>query len=162
VHLILGSDRSGFSLRRALEPWLREQGWAITVLGPEQADQAVPFYEVAAAAARAVQAGAERAVLICGTGMGMAQVAGKFQGVRAACAESVYSAKMARAVNDSNVLCLGGWLIAPELAKEMTRVFLRTEFTEGLEEWRGAWLQTAKETIAALEAQLYCGQQEVT
>lgn len=55
--------------------------------------------------------------------MGMAQVAGKFKGIRAACVESVYAARMCRAINDANLLCLGGWLIGREMGLEMSRVF---------------------------------------
>ena len=152
MHLILGSDRSGYALRCALEQQLGEAGHRLAVLGPCNAEEPVPFYETAAQAARALQEGrAERAILICGTGMGVAQVANKFKGVRAACVESVYAAKMARAINDSNVLCLGGWFVAPELGLAMAQAFLGTAFTEGLEPWRAAWLAGAKEQIAALE-----------
>jgi len=152
MNLILGSDRSGYALRCALEQQLSEAGHSLTILGPCDAEQPVPFYETAAQAARAIQAGEiERAILICGTGMGVAQVANKFKGVRAACVESVYAAKMARAINDSNVLCVGGWFAAPELGLAMAQAFLNTAFTEGLEEWRADWLRGAKEQIAALE-----------
>lgn len=156
MHVILGSDKSGYSLRHALEQRLRELGWEITVFGPKNADEEPPFYEVAAQAARAVQAGvAEKAILVCGTGMGVTQVAGKFKGIRAACVESVYAAKLCRAVNDSNVMCMGGWFIAPELGIQMARAFLETGFGEGLEDWRAAWLCGAKEKIAALEEEIY-------
>jgi len=152
MRLILGSDKSGYTLRCALEGWLREAGYDLTIFGPGDAEEAVPFYETAARAARALREGeAERAILVCGTGTGVAQVANKFKGVRAACAESVYAAKMARAINDSNVLCMGGWFIAPELGWQMALAFLNTEFTEGLEPWRAEWLKGAKEKIAALE-----------
>lgn len=158
MHIILGSDRSGFTLRQALEAHLKEQGHALTVLGPADAEQAVPYYDVALQAARLLQNditkqsdGMSLCILVCGTGMGMSQVANLFKGVRAACVESVYAAKMARAVNDSNVLCMGGWFVAPELAIQMVEAFLNTGFTQGLEEWRGEWLRRAKERIAQLE-----------
>ena len=155
MKLILGSDRSGYSLRCALEQQLQQEH-SLTILGPCNVEEPVPFYETAAQAARALQAGeAERAILICGTGMGVAQVANKFKGVRAACVESVYAANMARAINDSNVLCLGGWFIAPELGLQIAQAFLGTAFTEGLEPWRGDWLRGAKEQIAALEEEIF-------
>ena len=87
--------------------------------------------------------------------MGMAQVANKFKGVRAACVESVYAARLCRAINDSNLLCMGGWLIGPEMGLEMSRIFLGTEFKQGLEEWRQRHLENAKQQFAALEDQIY-------
>jgi len=160
MHIILGSDKSGYSLRRALENGLSELGYTFTVFGPKSADEALPFYEVAAEAARAVQAGkAEKAILVCGTGMGVTQVAGKFKGIRAACVESVTAAKFCRAINDSNVMCMGGWFIAPELGIQMARAFLDTGFGEGLEDWRAEWLCGAKEQIIALEDEIYGGNQ---
>jgi len=63
--------------------------------------------------------------------MGMAQVANKYRSIRAACVESVYAARMCRAINDSNMLCMGGWLIGAEMGIEMSKAFLETEFTQG-------------------------------
>ena len=87
--------------------------------------------------------------------MGMAQVAGKFKGVRAACCENVYSAKMCRVINDSNILCMGGWMIAETLGIAMTEAFLNAEFTVGVEEWRKAWLENAKNEFIKLEDEIY-------
>jgi ribose 5-phosphate isomerase B len=98
---------------------------------------------------------ADRAILICGTGMGVSQVANCYKGIRAACVESVYGAKMCRAVNDSNVLCMGGWVIGPEMGVEMVKAFIKTEFTEGLEEWRKDFLQNAKKEFSILEESIY-------
>lgn len=158
MKLILGSDKSGYPLRKALEEQLTRLGYELTLLGPESADQAVPFYEVAPKAAQLIQSGeVQRGILICGTGMGMAQVAGKFQGIRAACVESVYAARMCRVINDSNLLCMGGWVIAPEMAIAMTEAYLAAEFVVGVEDWRKAWLENAKSQIAALEEGIYGG-----
>jgi ribose 5-phosphate isomerase B len=106
--------------------------------------------------AKLLQAGqAGRAILICGTGMGMSQVANKFQGVRAACVESVYAARMCRAVNDSNALCMGGWVIAPEMGIEMVKAFLNTAHGEGLEPWRQDFLKNAKAEFEKLESEIF-------
>lgn len=155
MKLILGSDKSGFPLREALREHLAGEGYELLLLGPENEEQAVPFYEVAQEAAKAIQNGeAERAILVCGTGTGMCQVANKFKGIRAACVESEYSARMARVINDSNVLCMGGWIVAPAMGIVMADAFLNARFVEGVEEWRGEWLQNAKTAFLALEDEM--------
>lgn len=156
MKIILGSDKSGFPLREALYAHLLAQGHQLTVLGPTDATQAVPFYVVAPLAAEAIQKSeGDCAILICGTGMGMNQVANKFKGIRAACVESEYSARMARIINDSNILCMGAWLIAPEMGIVMADAFLQAQFVNGVEEWRKEWLENARRELLALENQIY-------
>ncbi len=156
MKIIIGSDKSGYALRRALEAHLVERGCEIKVIGPQNADEAVPFYEVAPEAAKAVQSGEfELGILICGTGMGMAQVANKFKGIRAGVVESVYAAKMCRAINDSNILCMGGWMIAETLGIAITDAFLDSQFIVGVEEWRKQWLINAKAQVNKIEDEIY-------
>ncbi|MCC8023519.1 MAG: RpiB/LacA/LacB family sugar-phosphate isomerase [Clostridiales bacterium] len=161
MKLVLGSDRAGFPLRQALEAHLKEAGYELEILGPETEEEAVPFYRIAPKAAGMIQSGAaERGVLICGTGMGMAQVANKYKGVRAACVESEYSARMARVINDSNLLCMGGWIVAPAMACVMADAFLNARFVEGVEEWRKQWLSDAKTAFAALEDEIFASEHQ--
>lgn len=156
MKIVIGSDKSGFKLKEAVKEYLKEQEYDFLEIGTTDPDSPVPFFEVAPEAAKLIQTGkADRGILICGTGMGMAQVANKFKGVRAACVESVYAARLCRAINDSNLLCMGGWLIGPEMGLEMSRIFLGTEFKQGLEEWRQRHLENAKQQFAALEGQIY-------
>jgi len=156
MKLIIGSDKSGFPLKESIKSYLVENNIAFTEVGTLDPVLPTPFFELAPIAAKAIQKGkADMAILVCGTGMGVAQVANCYKGVRAAAVESVYTAKMCRAVNDSNVLCMGGWVIAPEMGIEMTKVFLQTGFTEGLEEWRQEFLQKAKTKFDALEDEIY-------
>jgi ribose 5-phosphate isomerase B len=72
-----------------------------------------------------------RGVLICGTGIGMALAANRFSGVRAASLTDISSAKMARAHNDLNLLCLGARVVATDLAEKILKIFLETEFQGG-------------------------------
>lgn len=154
--IVLGSDKSGFALKEAVKAWLEEQGIAWAEVGTLNAENGVPFFKVAPEAVEMLQSGAcEKAILVCGTGMGMSQVANKYKGMRAACVESVYAAKMCRAVNDSNILCLGGWVVAPEMGVEMVKAFLATNHTEGLEPWRQEFLQNAKLEFEKLEDEIY-------
>ena len=76
---------------------------------------------------------ADRAILFCGTGMGMSIVANRYKGCTAAVVESVFAAKMCRAINNANVLCMGQMIWGEFMAKEAVDVFLKTKFTEGLE-----------------------------
>jgi len=83
---------------------------------------------------------AEAGILICGTGIGMSIAANKHRGIRAACCENTYSARMTRAHNDSNVLCFGARVIGIEVALDMIDLFLDTEFMGGRHERRVAML----------------------
>ena len=157
MKLAIGSDKSGFTLKEAVKAWLIEQGHEVEDIGTQEMDKPNPFFDVAPLGAEKIQSGeAERGILCCGTGMGMSIVANKFQGISAAVCESVYSAKMSRAVNDANILCMGGWYIADWLGIQMTQAFMNTEFTQDLEEWRKGWLRSAKEKVAEVEQGIYC------
>lgn len=160
MKLVIGSDKSGFTLKERIKQHLLEQGIEFEEIGTVDPEVGVPFYLVAPQAAKRVQTGAaDIGILICGTGMGMSQVANKYKGIRAACVESVYAAKLCRAINDSNILCMGGWFIAPELGLEMVKTFLATEHTQDLEAWRKNFLLDAKEKFAQLENEIYGGMQ---
>lgn len=156
MKIVIGSDKSGYNLKEAIKAYLKENNHELIEIGTTQPDVGVPFFKVAPVAAEMVKSGkADRGILICGTGMGMAQVANKFRGIRAACVESVYAARMCRAINDSNILCMGGWIIAENMGIEMVKAFLGTEFTQGLEEWRQEFLKNAKVQFEALEEELF-------
>ncbi len=156
MKIVIGSDKSGYPLKEAVKEYLKDKGIEFTEIGTTDPEVGVPFFKVAPEASTMIQNGdADMAVLICGTGMGMSQVANKYKGIRAACVESVYAARMSRAVNDSNVLCMGGWVIAREMGLEMVDVFLKTAHTEGLEEWRQTFLKNAKVEFCKLEETIY-------
>lgn len=156
MNILIGSDKSGFPLKEEIKAYLTEKGHTVTDCGTLDMEKPMPYFEVAPIAAQKVQGGEfEKAVLVCGTGMGMAIVANKYEGVYAACCESTYAAEKARAINDANILTMGGWVIGGVLGCEMAEVFLRTGFTENLEEWRQEFLKGAKEKVVAIEASIY-------
>ena len=97
----------------------------------------------------------DKAVLICGTGAGMSVVANKYKGVYAVACEGVYSAKMARAINNANVLCMGGWIVGPEMAVEMVKTFLATDWCQDLEDWRAANMHKFAAKVNEIEANIY-------
>ncbi len=150
--LFIGSDKSGFDLKEAIKNYLIENDYQVEDIGTLDPDNAYPYYEVAEKGAKKIQNKEyERGILICGTGMGMSIVANKHEGVYGAACESVYAAEKARAINDANVLCMGGWLIAPVMGIEMTKVFLNTKFTQNLEEWRANNLRRFNVAVHEIE-----------
>ena len=155
MKVILGSDKSGFTLKEALKPVLQQWGHEIIEIGTTDPNVGVPFFKVAPEAAKYLQEGnADRAILICGTGMGMSQVANKYKGIRAACVESLYGAKMCRAINDSNVLCMGGFIVGSDMGINMVKTFLNTEFVEGMEHVED-FLKQAYQDIQGMEEKLF-------
>lgn len=156
MKLAIGSDKSGFFLKEAIKKHLLEKGHEVQDCGTQNFEQGIPFFEVAPVVAKKVQnKEVERAVLICGTGMGMAIVANKFKGVYAAVAESVYSATKCRAINNANILTMGGWITAETMGIDMVEAFLHTEFTQGLEEWRQEFLKKAGQKVIQIENEIY-------
>lgn len=154
--IIIGSDKSGFALKELVKAHLLEGGYEVEDCGTLDLDHGLPFYQVAPIAARAIQRGAfQKGILICGTGMGMAMVANKFAGVYAACCESLYAAEKCRAVNNANILTMGGWIIGGELGAAMADRFMQTAFGENLEPWRQAFLEDAAQEVQRLERTIY-------
>lgn len=131
MRIAVGADHGGVALKRALVEALRAGGHDVIDLGtPDEKPCDYPGF--ARAVAEAVAGGrAERGVLCCGTGIGMSIAANKVRGVRAAVVSDAYGARMARAHNDANVLCLGGRVVGVELAKDCLRAFLETAFEGG-------------------------------
>lgn len=125
-------------------------------LGTADLNAVHPYHQVASDIAPLVQNGSyDRAILVCGTGAGMSVVANKFEGIQAVACESVYSAKMARAINGAQILCMGGWIVSPEMGLEMAKTFLTTDYLEGLEDWRKTWLTNAAAKVKDLENGIY-------
>lgn len=131
IDLLIGADHGGLALKNELLPLLTSRGvlWEDAgTFGPE----AVDYPDIALRVARAVSGGrVPRAILICGTGIGMAITANRLPGVRAAVCNDLYSARLARAHNNANILALGGRVIGLGLAREVVAVFLETPFDKG-------------------------------
>ena len=156
MKIALGSDKSGFNAKEAVKAWLTQEGYEFEDLGTTDLAQVHPYYQVASEVAPLVQANQyQRAILICGTGAGMSVVANKFKGVHAVVCESPYTAKMARAINNAKILCMGGWVVGPELAVDMTKTFLNTEWCQDLEDWRAANMHKFAAQLDAIEDRNY-------
>lgn len=135
MNIVVAADPFAVELKDAIVEHLRAKGHTVADVGATK-DRELAYYDCAPAAARALQEGrAERGILFCGTGAGMAIAANKFKGVNAVCVESVFAARMARAINDANVLTMGAMIVAPWMAREMVDTWLETKHTEGLEQF---------------------------
>lgn len=129
--LIIGSDHAGFELKEHLKKALDRRGIAYQDVGTHSAES-VDYPDFAHEVARAVGSGeAERGLLVCGSGQGMAMVANKYEGVRAALPHDEESARLSREHNDANVLALGGRVVSPEAAERILDAWLQTPFAGG-------------------------------
>jgi len=136
VKIILASDHAGLELRQDLAASLKERGISFDDVGPTSRDS-VDYPDFAAKVAKAVALGLyTHGVLACGTGIGMSIVANKYRGVRAALCSTEFEARMARAHNDANVLCVGQRVIGAGVARGVLEVFLATPFEGGRHEKR--------------------------
>ncbi len=145
MRIALASDHAGLALKQALADHLRGRGHAVDDLGP--IDTASVDYPAFARRVtdRLADGSADRGLLVCGTGMGMSIAANKVRGVRAALCTNELLARMARAHNDANVLCLGERVVGTGLALAIADAFFETPF-EGGRHQRRVDLITALET----------------
>ena len=128
--IAIGCDHGGYELKCAVMNYLlnRKIEYVDCGCGGERCD----YPDIAEAVCKKVAGGeCDRAILICGTGIGMSMSANKIKGIRAAVCSDYYSAKYTRLHNNANVLCLGGRVIGQGLALELVEVFLDTEFEGG-------------------------------
>jgi len=134
--IALGADHAGWQLKEALKAWLMENGHQILDFGAHS-PESVDYPDYALQVAEAVASGkAERGLLVCGTGIGMAMTANKVPGIRAALCSDPFMARMSREHNDANILALGGRLMDRELGLEILQMWLGTEFAGGRHERR--------------------------
>lgn len=131
MKIAMASDHAGYLEKKAIKEMLTAAGHEVTDLGTD-GSKSVDYPDFALAACKSVVAGqSERAILICGTGIGMSIAANKVKGIRAAAVTDEFSARRARAHNDANVLCLGETALGEGLALSITDVFLNTPFEGG-------------------------------
>lgn len=127
----VGCDHAGLPLKAPLVAELVRQGHEVTDFGTD-GPESVDYPRFAARVARAVSSGdADMGLLLCGTGVGMALTANRFRGIRAASVSESFSARMARAHNDANILCMGARVLGPGAAVEILQVWLQQGFEGG-------------------------------
>ena len=134
--VVTGSDHAGLQLRAEVVRIAREKGFEVEDLGPFGADS-VDYPDYARRVSEAVASGrAKLGILVCGTGIGMSIAANKVKGIRAAVCRSEYEARMARAHNDANVLCLGERVTGLGVGGAIAAEFLAQPFEGGRHERR--------------------------
>lgn len=131
MKLVMGCDEAACSFKEEIKAYIEAKGHEVIDKGTFN-DTPVLYPDIAVTVARAVADGeAERAILMCGTGIGMAISANKVPGIRAAVCHDCYSAERARKSNNAQIMCIGARVIGLELAKELVDIWLMSEFTGG-------------------------------
>jgi RpiB/LacA/LacB family sugar-phosphate isomerase len=129
MRIVVGADHAGFDLKQILAAYLRDRGHEVIDKGTDSTD-AVDYPDFAEAVGKALIDGeAERAVLICGSGVGASVAANKIPGIRAAVCHDSYSARQGVEHDDMNVLVLGARIVGVELARELMNNFLAAKFS---------------------------------
>ena len=156
IKLAIASDLSGFPLKQAIVEHLAERDDVEVIdYGIPSADEPQPYFKQAPKVARAVQSGtADKGILVCGTGQGMAIVANKHKGVYACVVDGVFSGERAKIINNANVITLGGWITAPFLGTQIVDAWLSVTFTQKMEVKRD-FLTNAFEQVQALEEEAF-------
>ncbi len=130
--IALASDHGGFTLKEIIKSYLIQSGnHQLIDLGTNN-EQSVDYPEYAVKAAQAVlNKDVDVAIIFCGTGIGISIAANKMPGIRAALCYDVYTAKMAKAHNNANILALGGRTMLPENAMAIVEIWLNTAYEGG-------------------------------
>lgn len=131
LKIAIGSDHAGFALKEKIKKFLEQEKIEFKDFGTFS-EESVDYPVIAKEIATAVKNNLfDRGILFCGTGVGMAITANRLKGIRAiVCSESC-SAKFSRTHNDANILCLGQRIIGEEVALDICKVWLNTEFESG-------------------------------
>ena len=129
--IAIASDHGGFDLKKNIIAFLLNKGWVVDDFGAPSTDPVdYPDYGIKLAEA-IIDKKFVRGILMCGTGIGMSVIVNRFPGIRGTLCSDVYTAKMSREHNDSNILIMGGRVIGPGLAIEILDTWLNTEFEGG-------------------------------
>ena len=124
----LSNDHAGYALKPFVKELLAEFCDEVVDVGPDTTEP-VDFPDVTLPAVELIKQGkVERAILVCGTGAGACIAANKVPGIRAAVANDTYVARQSVEHDNINVLCIGAWIIGPQVAADVIRAFLASEF----------------------------------
>ena len=136
MKIAIGCDHGALALKESVKKVLAELGMEIDDIGTYTEDS-IDYPDIAEEVCAAVTSGkSEQGVVLCGTGIGISIAANKIKGIRCALCGDVFSARMARAHNNANVLALGGRVLGPGLAGEIVRAFFTQKFEGGRHERR--------------------------
>ena len=131
MKIALGCDHGGIVLKPAIKELLENRNIEIVDFGCYTTDS-VDYPDFALKVAEAVSTGSvDKGIILCGTGMGISIAANKVKGIRAAVAHDLFTAEMCKKHNNANIISMGGRVVTPELATEMVKVWLDSEFEGG-------------------------------
>lgn len=131
MKIIIGADPNAMELKKAIKKYLEGMGHEIKDVNPSAN---MLFQDVAIHVAQGIQRKEfDRGIGLCGTGMGVSIICNKHKGVYAALCESVYQARRAKTVNNTNVLCMGGFIVGNEMGVEMVKAWMEASHLSGLE-----------------------------
>jgi ribose 5-phosphate isomerase B len=131
MKIAIGSDHAGFDLKNHIRDILSENNHDVIDMGTDSSNSC-DYPDFAHLVADAITSGsAERGILICGTGVGMSVSANKIHGIRAAAVSEPVSSRLSREHNDANIICMGARVVGPEVAEEIVKVFMSTDFSGG-------------------------------
>ncbi|WP_437609893.1 ribose 5-phosphate isomerase B [Erwinia sp. V71] len=130
--IAIGADDAALELKNLIKQYLQEKNIAVSDYSNDAQAEKPLYPDIAWTVANAVREGKhQRGILICGTGIGMAIVANKVPGIRAAQCHDTYSAERARKSNNAQIMTLGARVIGPELARSIVNSWLNSEFEGG-------------------------------
>lgn len=136
MKVAIGCDHGGIDLKKTVVAVLQELGHEIDDQGCFS-EESVDYPSFAQAVCSLVKDGScERGILVCGTGIGMSMAANRYAEIRAALCGETFSARMSRAHNNANILCLGARVTGPGLAAEIVRTWMTTDFAGGRHQQR--------------------------
>ena len=153
-YVLIGADFSGFPLKEAVVKHLKSKGWNITDIGVKTADEKNPemFHRIGLKVGAKIAEGEfERALLFCGTGMGIHIAASKCPHVHCGVVESVPAALRAITGNGVNILAMGSFYVAPQMGIDIADAFLEHNLGDGYENWKNFY-EFHKLAIDELEA----------
>ncbi len=130
MKIVIGGDQAGYTLKARLIDALQAWGHSVEHVGAERGEE-VDFPDISQSACAALLAGrAERAILVCGTGIGASMAANKVPGIRAALCHDVHSAHQSVEHDNANVLCLGAQIVGEWLALDLVRTYLNARYDD--------------------------------
>jgi len=134
--IAIGSDHGGFELKEKIYKYLKDNGYDIKDFGIYE-NKSVDYPDIAKVVCESILSGeCDKGILLCGTGIGISIAANKIRGIRAALCSDIYSARMTKMHNNANVIALGGRVLGEDVAIEIVKAWLGSEFEGGRHEKR--------------------------
>lgn len=161
MKIAVAADKGGFALKETLVEHLKSVGHEVKDVGMIHPEQPVWWHEGCRKAVALVQSGeAENAILICGSGAGMAMLANKHEGIFAVACEGAYTARLAKQFLGANVLTMGGYVVGKGQAEMIADTFLNTQFAQGETPERVEYLKGQYQDFCEMDKACFSGKKE--